>query len=131
MNNNWVLIVVIVLSLSSCNFFGGKKKERWSPEQMVDRETKMMIETLDLTGQQIQEVTRINGEMAREMATFRKSAKGDREQMRAGMTELVNRKDENLKEVLTEEQFKLYKESEQDRRQKGMRDEPRRNREER
>lgn len=130
MNNNWVLIVVIVLSLSSCNFFGGKKGAM-VPEQMVDRETKMMIETLDLTGQQIQEVTRINGEMAREMATFRKSAKGDREQMRAGMTELVNRKDENLKEVLTEEQFKLYKESEQDRRQKGMRDEPRRNREER
>jgi len=131
MCNNWFLYVVIVCVLSSCNFLGQKEEGRSSPEQMAERQTEMMMETLDLTDEQIQEVTRINAQFAKEMTDVRKNAKGNREQMRASMVELVNRKNEALKKVLTADQFKVYEETEQNRRQKGMRGEQRRNREER
>lgn len=131
MCNKWFLYVVIVCVLSSCSFLGKKEEGRRSPEQMAERQTEMMIETLDLTDEQIQEVTRINAQFAKEMTDVRKNAKGNREQMRASMAELVNRKNEALKKVLTADQFKVYEETEQNRRQKGMRGEQRRNREER
>lgn len=131
MYNKWFLHVVIVCVLSSCNLIGQKKEGRRSPDEMAQHQTEMMTKTFDLSDEQIQEVTHVNMQFAKDMAELRQSARGNRKQMRAGMSELVNRKNETLKKVLTDEQFILYQENEQNRRQNRMRDEQRRNLEER
>lgn len=120
MYNKWFLYAVIVFIFSSCDFLG-QSEGKWSPEKMAERQTEMMTEMLNLTDDQVKEVTRVNTQFAKDMVKIRKSAKGDREQMRTSMNEWRNSKDDAMQEVLTEDQFTAYKESEQNRRQKGMR----------
>lgn len=130
MNNKWFLYVVIVFILSSCSYFGQKDRE-WSPENMAKRQTEMMTDLLELSEEQVKEVDEINLKFAKQFAEARKSAKGDREEMRKLMRELQVIKNEAFKEVLSAEQIEQYQEFENNRRHKRMRNEPKRPSEER
>jgi len=98
-----------------------------SSEMMAERQTQMMIEMLDLTEQQVLNVARINTQYGKEMTTLRKSARWNREEIRSGMNELRIRKDEVMQTVLTDDQYKKYKESQRNRKHKRIKSDHRRN----
>jgi len=127
MHNKWFLYSVIVFILSSCNFIGQREEGRMSSEMMAERQTQMMIEMLDLTEQQVLNVARINTQYGKEMTTLRKSARWNREEIRSGMNELRIRKDEVMQTVLTDDQYKKYKESQRNRKHKRIKSDHRRN----
>jgi Spy/CpxP family protein refolding chaperone len=107
MSNKLVVFAVIVLSLSACNL-NGQKRGQWSPKDMAKRQTEMMSKSLDLTEEQKESVFAINLKYAEEMKKSMADNKGDREKMRTLRNQLNEKKNADLKETLSSEQFEKY-----------------------
>lgn len=123
MRNKLVIVTLIILSFTACNSTGQRHRIP-SAKDMAKRQTEMMTKSLDLNDQQQNSVSTINLKYAEEFQNLREEAGGDREKMRTLRNDLVNKKNEELAKVLSEEQFERYKELEEER-AKEMRNGPR------
>ncbi|MDA3879257.1 MAG: hypothetical protein PF436_02615 [Prolixibacteraceae bacterium] len=93
----------------------GREGRQFSPEDMAKRQTEQMTEDLKLNELQVEKVSALNKKYAEKMRDAFQNAEGNREQMREKMQTLRTEKDTELKEILTEEQFKKYQEIEKER----------------
>jgi len=78
------------------------------PEEMAKRNTDAMKERLELNDDQLKKVEAINLETSKKMSEVFASASGSREAMREEMMAIDEEKDEALKPILTEDQWKEY-----------------------
>jgi periplasmic protein CpxP/Spy len=81
--------------------FGGQL----NPEEMVKRQTDEMVKDLGLDAKQTEKVSAINKKYSDKMSQLFQSSQGNREGMREKMQELSKQKNDELKTVLTAEQF--------------------------
>jgi Spy/CpxP family protein refolding chaperone len=98
-----------------------KEGKRPSAEEMVKREMKMLKQELDLTGTQETFVQKILEDSYKKMEENFKNGNKDRDEMEKIMKE----KDNNLKSVLTDEQWTKYSELQYKMKDKFKQDEDR------
>lgn len=112
----FVLAVMFVLSLSANSYaqMGGGM----SPEERMKRTLEEYKTKLTLTDEQVVKVEAILKAQTEEMATIRANAGGDREAMRAAITELRTKTDKQVEELLTDEQKVAFKKLQEERAQR-------------
>ena len=81
-----------------------QNRPNWTPEQMAKRQTEMIKEATGIDDATAAKVDAINLKYAKEMVSIREKNK-DREAMRGAMKELREKKEADLKTVLTADQF--------------------------
>lgn len=122
-------VFVFLLSCHSNSQQGRGPGERINPEEMADRMVERMDEELGLTKQQQKELkTWFVDSFKKRSENVRKNKKS-REEMRAEIKKNREENEAQLKKILTEEQFKQYRENEamrqQERREHSDRRRPR------
>ncbi|WP_346863697.1 hypothetical protein [uncultured Draconibacterium sp.] len=115
-----LLVFGTTIALAQNN--GGQRT--FDPEEMATRQTEELTKVLDLDKNTAKEVHAILLESGKEMGKMRSEmqAGGDREAMRAQMTEMRKKQNEKFKKVFTEEQYTKYEKYLEERReQRGQR----------
>jgi Spy/CpxP family protein refolding chaperone len=74
----------------------------------VEERVKILKDSLKLSDEQTTKVTKILEDQREEMTTAMNNNRGDRQAMRAVRQEIMKKTDDKIKEVLTEEQVKVY-----------------------
>ena len=109
---NLLIILTLFLTVLQCsdnqNFQG-----RMSPEERAAQ----LKERLDLTQEQTKEVEIIYTEWREKMSEMRDQFDGDREQMREQMMASRDEINKKIEDILYEDQIKLYREYQEERRQ--------------
>ena len=85
-----------------------ERGKRLSPAERAERQTAALTEALDLTEEQQASINKINQKYADEFTKLRQEDEEARKKARAAMTEMKQKKEAELKEVLTEEQIEKY-----------------------
>lgn len=89
----------------------------------ADREARMkeraqkMYTQLNLSEDQIAQYETIAKKYRNEMSTLRENSGGDRQAMRSAMQGMKTRQDEEVKQIMSEEQFALYQKIQEENRQ--------------
>lgn len=112
----FALVITFILSLATNSFaqgFGGM-----SPEERMKRTLEEYKTKLSLTEEQLPKVEAILKAQTEEMATLRANAGGDREAMRAAITEMRAKTDKKVEELLTDEQKVAFKKLQEERAQR-------------
>ena len=91
-----------------------KKKARFTPEQQLER----MTTQLNLTDEQKPKVKAVLEETSKKMQEIRNAPDFDRSHMREKMQPVMEKQNEKMKAILTEDQFKKYQEMQQQQRGK-------------
>lgn len=120
MNLKRILIGIVLLagmSLVQAQPPQGGGPRNMDPEKMAQMQTDRMTTDLLLNDQQQKDVKVINEKYAKKMGEIFQSSQGqaDRETMHAKIQELNGQKNEELKKVLTADQFKKYEDLEKQR----------------
>jgi len=102
----FLLTLITVITSSSLYAQKGNKK---SPEEIAQQQTKWMVKDLNLDTTQAEKVATVNLNFINKMFDARENNMGNRDAMQAAMKTLRKKKDTELKTVLSEDQFKLYK----------------------
>ena len=102
-----ILATVFVLFSTLDVFSQGRKKR--TPEEMAKQQTEWMKQELKLTKEQEQKIYKINLETSKKIKETWEKHSGNREAMQAAMKETRRKKDKEIKEALTKEQYELYK----------------------
>ena len=92
-----------------------------NPEEMAERQTKQMKETLNLTDEQLPKVEALNLKYAKKAVVEREGANGNRETMRSSMLKLMKEKDPELKAILSAEQWIKWEKWRKEARENGRR----------
>lgn len=95
-----LLLLSISVSLSAQN--------KGSIDERIEKETQIMIDELQLNDTQAKQVSEINLKYGHLMADARKSANGNRDELRSKMKNLNKERNEKLKKILSEEQFQKH-----------------------
>ncbi len=105
-----LLLTMLVLgaTISMAQNRGGQRN--FDPEDMAKRQTEELTKALDLDKAQAKKVHDVVLKTGKEMAAMRSEMQGggDREAMRAKMTEMRKKQNEEMKKVLSEDQFVKY-----------------------
>lgn len=96
-----------------------------SPEEMAKRQTTHLAEELDLDDAQKAKLQEINLAFAQKLEAMREEGRDHREAMREKRETVQKERVAQLKEVLSEEQFKAFEEMKSDRPKRGKRGEHR------
>lgn len=127
-----LLLFSLFLFLFSCHSNPQQRREpgeRMDPEKVADRMVERMNEELKLTDQQQKELKTWFVDSFKKRGESVRKNKKSREEMRAEMKKSREENEAQLKKILTEEQFKQYRENEakrqQERREQGDRRSPR------
>ena len=91
------------------------------PQEMADKQTKQMKETLTLTDEQLPKVEALNLIYANKAIAERDGANGNRETMRSAMMKIMKEKDAELKTILSAEQWTKWEEWRKEARESGRR----------
>lgn len=75
------------------------------PEEMAEKQTRQMKETLNLTDEQLPKVEALNLKYAKKAIAEREGANGNRESMRSAMKKMMKEKDLELKDIVSAEQW--------------------------
>ena len=94
---------------------------RLSPEEMAERQTTQLAEKLELDEAQKSKVQEINLAFAEKLMTMREEGRDNREAMREMRETIQGERVAELKEVLSEEQFKAFEEMQSQQQQRGKR----------
>lgn len=94
---------------------------RLSPEEMAERQTTHMTEKLELDDAQKSKVQEINLAFAQKLKAMREEGRDNREAMREKRETAQGERMAQLKEVLSEEQFKAFEEIQSERPERGKR----------
>ena len=97
---------------------GGGRGQQMSPEDRAAKQTSSMVGELDLDADQAAKVEEINLRYGKEQQTFREENRGNRETMMAGMKALMEKKDAELKAILTPEQYAKHEKMQAEQRAK-------------
>ena len=101
------LFLVILISTTTVFAQGGDRRgKKGDPSKRSEK----MIEELKLDDKQAVEYRKVEADFREQMKKERESVKEDREKMREKMTAMRTEKDAQIKKILTDEQYKLYKE---------------------
>ena len=112
-------IAIFVISLMTLAAQPGPGQgPRMTPEERAARQTSRMIGELNLDETQALAVEAINQKYAEKQSAFMQEHRGDREAMRSGMQELIAQKDEELKAILTGEQYARHQEMQAEQRER-------------
>ena len=103
-----VFFVTVITVIASTSLYAQKGNKR-SPKDIAKQQTDWMVEDLSLDKAQEEKVSAINLDFINSMFSAREKHMGDREAMQAEMKTFSEKKDTELKKVLSEDQFKLYK----------------------
>lgn len=113
-----VLFFIICFAMAACHSNSGRSAadEHFSPEQQADKMLERMSEELKLTVQQQKEVKAwlITSQQKRKKILEEK--KGERKNMREIVRKHREEMTEQLKKILTEEQYRQYERYEKERR---------------
>ncbi len=117
MRKKLVLIssLIWVMAFTACGQ-PPQNRPNWTPEQMAKRQTEMIKEATGIDDATTAKVDAINLKYAKEISALREKAK-DREAMREQMKELREKRDTELKTVLTADQFAKMKAKQEEMRQ--------------
>jgi Spy/CpxP family protein refolding chaperone len=107
MNKLLVLFSIFLLASTSLAQPGYGSFQNSSPEERAKIQTDQMREKLNFTDEQDSSIYEINLKYARKIQELMKGEQ-ERDEIRSKMGELMKEKDEELKGILTEEQFELY-----------------------
>lgn len=89
----------------------GQPRQRFDPAQMVAAEKKAVYEKItDLSQDQKDVIEIIYSDYTKSFTEMRENANGDFQAMREKMMTIRKKKDDSMKEVLNEDQFKKYTE---------------------
>jgi len=81
------------------------------PQRMsVENRVKILKDSLNLTDEQVTNITKILEDQREEMTTARNENRDNREAMQTARQEIMKKTDEKIKALLTEEQAKQYDE---------------------
>ncbi len=106
------LIVISSLNLVIAQPGGGRGGPNMDPAEMANRQTERMTTALELSEEQAANIKEINLTYADIVMEARENRSGDREEMREKMQGIRADRNEELKTVLTEEQYTTYLELE-------------------
>jgi hypothetical protein len=97
----FVLILGVLMLLSPAS--------QAQPQRMsVEKHIKILKDTLKLNEAQTKKITTILEDQREEMTTAMGENHGDRQAMHAAAQEILEKTDNKIKEILTEEQVKIY-----------------------
>ena len=96
------LILVLLTTFSVMAQKKGDMNER------IEKETQIMVDDLQLNNEQATQVLDINKKYGQLMADAKKSANGNRDEIRSKMKELRKAHNQSLKRVLTDEQYQKH-----------------------
>jgi Spy/CpxP family protein refolding chaperone len=105
-----ILILGTTVSMAQ-NRGGGQGQGNYDPVKIAKKQTANLKEVLGLSGDQETKVYEILLKGANKIAEMReemRSGNGSREEMRANFTKLRKEQSQEMKKVLTEEQYKKY-----------------------
>jgi len=105
------LLLVAVFALSVASMAQERGQRSMDPEKMAERQTEELTKTLGLSEEQQAKVLALNTEMAESMKAMREETQGedvDRDAMREKMKAMREKQDSQLKEILTDAQYKKY-----------------------
>lgn len=103
-----ILSGIFLLSfISLVSFAQGPDRQRMSPDEMAKKQTEQMIKKLSLDDEQATQVTEINTKYAEKMKGMKDM---DREERREQMERLRMQQNDELKSVLTEDQYTTFEE---------------------
>lgn len=113
-----VLFFVICFAMTACHFNSGRSAtdEHFSPEQQADKMLERMNEELKLTVQQRKEVKAWLITSRQKRKKILEEKKGERKNMREIVRKHREEMTEQLKKILTEEQYRQYERYEKERR---------------
>jgi len=103
-----LFLLTVITVITSTSLFAQKGNKR-SAKDIAKKQTEWMIKDLSLDTTQAEKVATINLNFTNSMFSAREKNMGNREAMQTEMKTLRKKKDTELKKVLSEEQFKLYK----------------------
>ena len=86
----------------------------------VEERVKMLKDTLKLDDDQTSKITKFLEDQREAMTTAMSENQGDRDAMMQARTDIMKKTDEQIKTVLTEDQWKLYDEMQKERRARMM-----------
>jgi len=115
-STTFLLVCLVVVTMAQAP--QGRQGRQFNPEDMAKRQTEQMTEDLNLNEQQVEKVSALNKKYAEKMRDAFQNTDGNREQMREKMQTQRTEKEAELKEILTDEQFKKYQEIEKERMQR-------------
>ena len=101
------MVLCMLMTLSVC----AQQRQRMSAEERAKTETEMMKKELNLTAAQAHKVDSIALHYAQKLDGV--MATGEREKMREAFQANTEEKDKAFKAILTDDQYKKYKELEQ------------------
>jgi len=99
----------------------GRGGERMSPEERVERQVQLMTDSLALSEAQAQKVEEVLLKYIGEMQAARESSEGDWEALRETMRAIRQRQNEELKTLLTAEQYEKWQTLQRQRRRRPPR----------
>ncbi|MCG8306840.1 MAG: DUF4890 domain-containing protein [Cytophagales bacterium] len=111
---------VLIFSISAITYAQqgpGRGRNSMDPKEFAERQTNHMKESLELTDDQLPKVEALNLKYAEKMNEARVEADGDRKAMRDSMRAMISEKDEELKKILTADQWIKFEEIRKERMQ--------------
>lgn len=120
-NLKYMVAFGLVLTLTSLAFSQTRQRDGqgFNPGQMIEAEKKEVYEKLsNLTEDQKEVIEIVYDDYAEALGKLREEANGDFQAMRTKMMSVREEKDESMKAVLTEEQYKEYSALMEERRQR-------------
>lgn len=115
-----LLLAAGFISIAQAQPPGGGGWNR-DPEEVAARQTEQMSAQLGLSAEQLEQVKAINLKYAKKSQEARNAAAGDFSQMREIMTAINNEKNEELKQILSQEQMTKWQQfQEEQRAQRGQ-----------
>lgn len=106
------LVMVLISAFMVSSIALAQNRQQMSAEEMASKQTDRMSECLSLSNDQKSKIKALNLKYAKKHQETRQQNKAVREAKRAEMQKLQEQKDAELKTILTDEQFKQYKEKE-------------------
>jgi len=104
-----ITLLVLVFGIFANVDSFSQNYQKKTPEDIAKQQTSWMKQEINLTPDQEKKVYDLNLETIKNMRAARDQHMGDREAMQAEMKKNRMQKDKALQDILSDEQYKLYK----------------------
>lgn len=107
-------LLIVATSVSAFAFNSKPQDKKPDPAKRFEQ----LVKELKLDEKQTKEFKKINDDFIAKLKKERESTSSDREKKRENMKAMTDERDKQIKKVLTEEQYKQYKDKEQKQRER-------------
>lgn len=106
-----IFALIFIIQLSATTLSSAQRGPRnMDPEKMAERQTEHLQESLNLTDEQMEKVLALNLKYANKFSEERSQADSDRNARREAMETIQSEREEEMKAILTDEQFQKFTE---------------------